>query len=94
LKGYLQQKQSIGVNLEEVSYRELTDDPIGTIERVYSKLELGGFEEALPNIEQYLNSVCGFSKNAKPKLPDVVIREINDRWNFAFEEWEYTKEVL
>ena len=91
LKGYLQQKQTIGVNLEEVSYRELTDDPIGTIERVYSKLELGGFEEALPNIEQYLNSVRGFSKNAKPKLPNEIIREINERWSFAFEEWGYTK---
>lgn len=91
LKGYLQQKQTIGVNLEEVSYRELTDDPIGTIQRVYSKLELSGFEEAQPNIERYLNSVRGFSKNAKPKLPDAVIREINERWNFAFEEWGYTK---
>ena len=63
----------------ELRYEELVKDPVGEMEKVYAALELDGFEQARPRIEQYLRQTDGYETN-KYRLSTEDRREIERRW--------------
>jgi hypothetical protein len=47
----------------ELRYEELVRDPLGELEKVYGALELEGFEQARPRVEEYLRQTDGYEPN-------------------------------
>lgn len=77
--------------LVEVSYDELSRDPVTTVERIYRGLELPGFIDAQPPLQAYLESLGKYQKNRHETL-DPESRE----WLYQacpewFTEWGYEK---
>ena len=75
--------------LVEISYTELDEQPIETLQRIYGEIELGDFAAVKAEIEAYLAEVRDFEKNPAMPLDDKIRGEIRNRWRFAFEEWKY-----
>lgn len=50
-------------NLVEIKYEDFIADPITFIKQIYDKLNLEGFEEALPEIEEYLTSEKDYERH-------------------------------
>lgn len=78
-------------NLIEVSYEELDQDPMQTMEKIYSELNLQNFDEAREHMQEYLSKVSNYKKNSFPDLDEEYIRRINTEWDFAFRQWNYEK---
>lgn len=74
----------------EIGYDALDSRPIETLETIYSKLSLSGFDEAKPHFENYLSSVESFEKN-KFKYSAVSARKVETRWDYFLKKWDYQK---
>jgi hypothetical protein len=57
-------------NVSRVRYEDLVADPVREMKRIYSELELGGFEDARPAMEQYVASVSGHQRNRLTLSPE------------------------
>ena len=85
LSNYLQQRKEIPqAQLIEVNYKNLQQDLIGEIRKIYSKLELGTPPEKeladfLAANKSYTNKIYSTSDDLKKMLAA--------KWSFAFEEW-------
>ena len=87
---YRSQKPSLAKGrLIEVSYDELSKQPMEVMEKVYDQLQLGNFEEAKPRLETYLSSVKGYKKNKSREIEPEILKAINKRWAEAFETFGY-----
>jgi len=75
----------------EVSFEELTVDKLGGMRRVYEELELGGWEDAVPGIQGYIDSVADYKKNAYRPLPDETRAMVAEHWGRCFDEWGYER---
>jgi hypothetical protein len=64
----------------EVRYEDLVNDPLGEIEKIYTQLELGGFAEARPKLEAFVNSMDGYQTNRYPKITDAERQQVAERW--------------
>ena len=90
MMAYLEQRHEIGKeNLIEISYTELSEQPMNCIENIYKKLEIGQFKEVKNNFETYLDHQKNYKKNAFNPIPNHLKNQINKRWAFAFEAWSY-----
>ena len=72
----------------DICYEEFCKDPLRYVETIYRHLGLGGFEEARPYFEKYLDSQKDYQKNQftlNPKLRD----KINSRLGFYFDYYGY-----
>ena len=72
----------------DICYEEFCKDPLRYVETIYRHLGLGGFEEARPYFEKYLDSQKDYQKNhftLDPKLRD----KINSRLGFYFDYYGY-----
>ena len=72
----------------DICYEEFCKDPLGYVKQIYDHLGIGGFEEAKPYFEVYLESQKDYQKNKftlKPELRD----KINSRLGFYFDYYEY-----
>ena len=75
----------------EVRYEDLVADPIGQMERVYRELELGGFDEVRPALEERVAATAGYKANRHqldPEMRDVV----STRWAGYFDKYGYPRE--
>ncbi len=72
----------------EVSYEELTADLVGTMRRVYGELELGGFEAAVPQLEEYAARSKGYEAN-KYQITDALRANVKARWGDLIERLGY-----
>ena len=72
----------------ELSYRELSDDPLGALRRIYAQLELPGFSDAEPGFRAHLNDVKTYRKNRFDPDPqaDQLVMDRLGRW---VEKWGY-----
>ena len=73
----------------EVAFEELEADPVGQMRRVYQELDLPDFAVVEPQLEEYVRSLAGYSKNRFPDLTADVRSEISDAWQRCFAEWGY-----
>ena len=74
----------------DVAFTDFTRDPVGTLEEIYRKLELPGFEEARPRFQAYADSQKNYRKN-RLELSPRLIRKINARLGFYFEHYGYDR---
>jgi hypothetical protein len=72
----------------EVRYEKLIADPIGELGKVYSALELKGFDTARPRLEQYLRQTTGYETN-KYAITDEQRAKIEERWGDVIERYGY-----
>lgn len=92
LKQYIDHKQYISPeNLIEIRYEDLEENPYEILENLYKTLDLPGYEAALPNFTEYLDSVKDYQKNTFREIAPHIVEEINQRWDFSFKEWGYEK---
>ena len=90
MQAYLRHREKIPAgNLAEVRYEDLERDPMGQMERLYARLDLGGWEEAGPAIRAYVDTLKNYRKNAFRGMDRPTLERIRDRWGFAFEQWGY-----
>ena len=75
-------------NIVDVPYDRLSSKPEETLKMIYEQLELGGFEEALPNFREHISSVNGYVKN-KFDLGDRLRDKVNAKLGFYFERYGY-----
>ena len=77
-------------SLVELGYRDLVDDPMGALETIYETLDLGGFAEARPRFEAYLETVRGYRRN-RYDTSDEAARLVEARWRPWLERWGYER---
>ncbi|GAB5355019.1 hypothetical protein AAMO2058_000169800 [Amorphochlora amoebiformis] len=76
-------------NLVELSFAELTKDPIKAVEGIYRSFGWKGFEFILPKIQQYQAKHRSYSKNTFVGLSEIERKVISRKWREAFEEFGY-----
>lgn len=88
---YLEQRQLLKPNqLVEIGYDRLIDSPRETLQHIYEKLELPGFDKALDHFMPFIENNAYRKKVSYNYNPEDVA-EINKYWNFAFDLWQYPK---
>lgn len=72
----------------EVRYEQLVKDPVGELRRVYEGLELGGFENLRPRLEEFVRGNTGYETN-KYKLDDADRAVVTARWGDVIRRYGY-----
>lgn len=90
LQKYIEDAKRLPNNqIIEIAYTDLEEEPMLTIEKVYQQLNIASFENVKAEMNDYILSLGEYKKNEFKSLPVDVIHEINTRWQFAFEQWNY-----
>ena len=77
-------------NLVEISYAELTADPVATLRRIYATLGLSQFEKLQPKLEATLGGrLKGYVSNKFASLPPETMSLLARRWGEYAEAWGY-----
>ena len=89
---YIERKKQIPKSqLIEVSYDQLSNEPIYVIKRIYEELKIDGFDKVEPKIIDYLNSIGNYQKNKFDTISEHDLKLINESWDFSFKKWAYEK---
>ncbi len=75
-------------HIAEVRYEDLVRDPIGVIRKVYERLELGGFDQALPALEQYVDAHKDYKTNIH-EISEETRAEVERYWGAYIEKYGY-----
>ena len=76
-------------DLIELAYSELDSDPLNTLQRIYSHLNLEGFDVARPAFSSYIDSVRAFKKN-EFKGDEATIDLVQTHLGRWIEHYKYT----
>ncbi|PQA85516.1 sulfotransferase family protein [Hyphococcus luteus] len=88
---YLRDAEGMGPDkLVELRYDELDADPMASVETVYDRLGLPGFEAARGKFEAYLASVATFEKN-KFDYSDEAAAKVEARLKPFIDKWDYRR---
>lgn len=86
---YLEQRHLVKAgNLVEVSYDEMQTNNIECLRKIYTELNLPGFENALSNFLKMSLEYSNYEKNDFNPTPEMH-ELIENRWGFAFEALGY-----
>ncbi|MBU0498062.1 MAG: sulfotransferase [Candidatus Thermoplasmatota archaeon] len=72
----------------EIKYEDLVKDPITQVQKIYSTLQLSGFDKALPEMKRYLESKKHYKTNVY-KIDEQIIQHVNNNWKFTIDRWDY-----
>jgi hypothetical protein len=87
---YFQQVDDIPPGcFHDISYEQLSLDPLETLRSAYTALDLPDFEAVRPRIEQYLGEVSSYERNKYPDLSPRVKQRLQAEWKPMFEAWGY-----
>lgn len=75
----------------EIAFEDLESNTIGTVEKIYSDLNLPGFEQTKEGIERYQKETGPYQKNKFKELDDDIKQRLAKAWHRSFEEWNYQK---
>jgi hypothetical protein len=78
-------------HFHELRYEDLVRDPIGEMRRLYEALDLGGFEEARPRIEDFFKANAGYQTNRYRELEPGLQAEIERRWGEVIRRYGYER---
>ncbi len=86
---YLRDRSSLPPNrLAEVSFSELSTQPLSVLERLYHQLELGPFTDVETPFREYLDKKLVREYRPGQYRLDGALRERLEReWSFAWENW-------
>ncbi len=74
--------------LIEIAYSDLTKAPMETLERIYGRLELPGFQAAKPRFQAHIDSQRHYQVNQFHLEPRLQ-RKINEQLGFYFEHYGF-----
>ncbi|MCX7700323.1 MAG: sulfotransferase [Gemmataceae bacterium] len=77
--------------LHEVSFEDLEADPMGEMRRLYDQLNLPTFDDFVPHLRDYLQSLRGYTKNCHKPLESDVKQRVASEWSRLFDEWGYSR---
>jgi hypothetical protein len=73
----------------ELGFRELEEDPVGELRKLYEALGMPAFAKAEPALRTYVDSLSGYRKNVFPDLSPDLRQRIAGEWRRCFDEWSY-----
>lgn len=74
-------------NYINIRYEDLEQNPLTIMKELYHYLDLN-FDPAQTPVQLYLTSVKDYKKNTF-SIDPIVLQEINNRWKFAFDYFQY-----
>jgi hypothetical protein len=77
-------------NLVEVKYEAFLQDPMGHMERIYTTLQLDGYEEARPFLEAYAASQQDYKPN-RHILSSSFVEKVNAYWGHIIDRFGYER---
>ena len=90
-EAYFKEIQDLPSNsLFEIKFEEFEKDPLPILKNMYETLELSGFDEALPAIKVYWESLTGYQKN-NFEYSERLVKKVNDKLGFYLEHYGYEK---
>jgi hypothetical protein len=90
MKAYLKQKQSIHPsNIIEISYDDLSKQPLTCLKSIYEQLDLGDFSKVRLKFEEYISKQKNYKKNTFTQINEEAKSKIVSSWKFAFDTWNY-----
>ncbi len=90
-KKYLEEKKLIPKeNLIELKYEEFITEPLKTLELIYSKFGISGFEKAKPAFEEYLKKHELYERNHH-KIDEQIKKKVYREWEIIFNAFGYKK---
>jgi hypothetical protein len=89
-RGFERQRPLIPANrICDVRYEDLVRDPVGQVQAIYDKLELGDFERIRVPLEAYLRDQRDYQTNRHETLEPEIRAEIRRRWSDYAEKYGY-----
>jgi len=86
---YEKQKDLIpGGNLVEISYEELKADSFGVIQKIYTQLNLPGFESTADHLLSKIETEKDY-REFQYRYSDPVFKRIEERWGKYIRRWNY-----
>jgi hypothetical protein len=90
MDAYLADREILGSGeLVEISFRQLQQDPLGTLENIYQSIGLEGFESNRHRFASHLHSQRNYRKN-RLEISPLESQLVNQHWNTCFEQFNYT----
>lgn len=90
MKSYFEQKVLIPKDkLIEIKYEDLVKDPITRVKQIYLKLQIPGFDNALPGMLKYLEKQKDYKTNVYT-IDKKIIQCVYSNWSFTIDRWKYT----
>jgi len=75
--------------LLEVSHEEMTKQPLEVLQRIYSHLNLPGFDTAQPQMANYVQSMSNYETN-RYKFDDATVTRWTPFLQASIDRWGYT----
>ena len=72
----------------ELRYEDLVTDPLGQLEQIYQKLDLGDFDATREDVEHYLSGVREYRTN-RYRIDASLRDEITERWGQQIQRQGY-----
>ncbi|NER84554.1 MAG: sulfotransferase [Leptolyngbya sp. SIO1D8] len=72
----------------ELQFEAFEADPLGHLHRIYTQLELQGWEQAQPHFQQYLQAQRQYRKN-RYAFPQDAIAQVQNHWQPFIDRWGY-----
>jgi len=89
MNDFLEQKKLVpAANFVEIAFDDLEKDPLNNLKNIYEKLDLPGFEAALPAFTNYRQSMESYEKN-KHTISRDLLEKILHEWGFAMKHFNY-----
>jgi hypothetical protein len=77
----------------ELRYEDLIRDPIGEMEKLYDRLDLGNFDEYVPRLKEYLADNADYQTNHYELTPEQEAN-IERRWGSVIQRYGYEREKI
>jgi len=74
----------------DIKYEDFVKDPLTQLERIYTELDLEGFEETKEAFIRYIKSQETYKPN-KHEISDDIIKKVNEHWDFIREQHGYER---
>ena len=89
MTSYFKEKQLIPHgNLIELKFEDFEVNTMNELNRIYSELDINGFEKAKNKMAFYLSSLSDYKKNTY-NLTHEIINSIKRKWDFTIKKWNY-----
>jgi hypothetical protein len=75
----------------EMRYEDLIHDPLAEMRKMYDGLQLGGFEDVLPRLKEYLDANTDYKTNRYKPLAPELEGEIARRWGTVIRQYGYER---
>jgi hypothetical protein len=74
--------------LHEMKFEDLEADPMGSLQKLYERLGLGGFEQFKARVSPYLEQIRKYEKNHY-NLDEKSRQKVALRWRSTFDRYDY-----